>query len=121
MPRILIIDDDAQIRMMLSMTFEDAGYKVENAPDGKTGINLYKQKPADIVITDLIMPEKEGIETILELRQGFPDAKIIAISGGGKGFPGTYLDLAERLGAQLTFSKPFDVRDLLMAVKKILG
>ncbi len=78
------------------------------APDGKVALWIYKEKPADLIITDIIMPEKEGIETIMELKREFPDVKIIAISGGGKGDAGQYLDMAKKMGADNTLAKPFE-------------
>jgi len=83
MARILLIDDDAPVRRTLRKMLERQGYEVEEAPDGKAGLTLYQENPADLIITDLIMPEMEGIETIMELRRRFPDVKIIAMSGGG--------------------------------------
>ncbi len=120
MTRILIIDDEVQIRKMLRQLFEREGYEVFDASDGNEGLKLYRKNPADIVITDLVMPEKEGIETIKELYQEFPDVKIIAISGGGRIVPEHYLEIAKKFGAVRTFSKPFESKDLLMAVKELL-
>ena len=120
MGRILIIEDDAQIRKMLRRVLEDAGYEVEEAPDGLEGIELYRKKPADLVITDIVMPEKEGLETIIELRREFQDVKIIAISGGGRIRPEPYLQVAEGFGVEHVFTKPFDIRDLLAAVVKLV-
>lgn len=121
MPLILIIDDDNQVRGMLRQTLERAGYDVLDAPNGKEGIKLYRQDPADLVITDLIMPEKEGIETIIELRRDFPAVKIIAISGGGRNDPEEYLHMAKTLGAQRTFTKPFERKELLEAVRELIA
>ena len=83
MPRILIIDDERQIRELLRDILEDAGYDVAEAADGQEAIKIQRGEPADLIITDLIMPEKEGIETIRELKQSYPDVRIIAMSGGG--------------------------------------
>jgi len=121
MPLILIIDDDNKVRGMLRQTLERAGYDVLDAPDGKEGINLYRKDPVDLVITDLIMPEKEGIETIIELKRDFPDVKIVAISGGGQIDSEEYLHMAEKLGAQRTFTKPFELKELLEAVRELIG
>lgn len=120
MPLILIIDDDNHVRGMLRQTLERAGYDVLDAPNGKEGMNLYRQDPADLVITDLIMPEKEGIETIIELRREFPDVKIIAMSGGGIIEPETYLRMAKGLGAVRTLTKPIERKDLLEAVREFI-
>ena len=81
---------------------------------------FYRQKPADLIITDIVMPTKEGIEMIAELRQEFPDINIIAISGGGLGLAEDYLDWAQHLGAQLTFAKPVDLDELSEAVHNLI-
>lgn len=122
MKRILVIDDEEQVRSMLRMTLEDAGYEVEDAPDGDRGVRIFREKPTDVIITDILMPEKEGIETILELRRDFPGIKIIAISGGGRfRSPNTFLTMAEHFGASRTFSKPLRQRELLSAVRELAG
>ncbi len=120
MAHILIIDDEHQIRLMLRKLFESEGYKVTVASDGNEGIRRYHENPVDLIITDLIMPEKEGIETIWELKNKYPDVKIIAMSGGGKVKPEGYLHLAEQLGAIQTFSKPIRKEELLVAVKGLI-
>jgi len=121
MARILIIDDDVQILDMLRQTLECEGYEVVDATNGKEGIRLYRENPADLIITDIIMPEKEGIETIIELKRNFPDVKIIAISGGGRITPEGYLSMAKRLGANRTFEKPVERDELLAAVRELIG
>jgi len=120
MARILIIDDDTHVLVTLRKMLEREGFEVVMATDGKEGVECYREHPTDLIITDLIMPEKEGIETIMELRRDFPDAKIIAISGGARNNPATYLGLAENLGAQYIFSKPVDRKDFLKAVQDLL-
>lgn len=121
MASILIMDDDEQIRTMLRMLLEGSGYKVVEAHDGTQGIRLFREDPTDLIITDIIMPDKEGIETIMELKRDFPDVKIIAISGGGRSDPEEYLYLAKKLGAQRTIAKPFEKEDLLKAVRELVG
>ena len=120
MARILIVDDDHQFRKMLRMMLEKGGHEILEAPDGKVGVALYRKDPTDLIISDIFMPHQEGLQTIKELRQDFPDAKIIAISGGGrvKGFD--YLDDAELFGANRTLAKPFTSQDLLQAVGELL-
>jgi len=120
MPNILIIDDDNQFRTMLRKMVERNGYEVIEASDGKEGIELYRKNPTDLIITDLIMPEKDGIETIQELKKDFPDIKIIAISGGGRLGPQDYLHLAKMLGAQRTLTKPIELDELLKAIEELL-
>jgi len=121
MRRILVIDDDTQIQQMLRQMLEREGYEVVDALDGNEGIKLYRQLPADLIIIDIIMPGKEGISTIIEIRQDFPDAKIIAISGGGLIAPEVYLEMAERYGVCRTFSKPLDRKEFLDAIQELLG
>ena len=120
MRRILIVDDDTQFLQMLRQTLERAGYEVLEAPDGKQGIRLYRDEPTDLIITDIMMPKKEGSETIMELKRDFPDVKIIAVSGGGRVDPGHYLEIACRCGADRTFTKPFDRAELLEAIQQLL-
>jgi DNA-binding NtrC family response regulator len=120
MKRILIIDDEQQIRSMLRLMLERDGYEVVEAPDGSEGIKAYRQKPADLVITDLIMPNKDGIGMIIELQKEFPDVKIIAMSGGGLNKPEGYLKGAKKLGAACTLTKPIDREKMLRAVKNII-
>ena len=120
MARILIIDDEAMIRDLLVRILEREGYETVTASGGKDGIKIHRENPADLIITDLIMPEKEGIETIMELRRYFQDVKIIAMSGGGKIDPETYLQIAKTMGAIETIAKPFDLRELLKTVQELL-
>jgi len=120
MARILIIEDEDVVRQMLRDMLERAGHQVVEAPDGEKGIQLYRAEPTDLIITDIIMPKKEGVETIMELREEFPDVKVIAVSGGGRIGPTDYLEIAKRIGAARTFKKPFDRRELLKAVSELL-
>jgi len=121
MYRVLLADDDQQIRQMLKLTLERAGYEVVEAEDGNKAVRQYKQDSIDLVITDIVMPEKEGIETIMELRSIDPDVKIIAISGGGRINPEDYLNWARRFGVRHTFTKPVDREQLLEAMSELLG
>ncbi len=120
MARILIIDDEPQIRSMLTLMLEREGYEVVEAPDGVEGIKVYRQNPADLIITDLIMPNKDGIGMIIDLKKEFPDVKIIAMSGGGLNKPDGYLKGAKKLGAACTLTKPIDREKMLEAVRDIL-
>lgn len=119
MARILIIDDDVQFRSMLGQRLERAGYEVVEAPDGRMGMKAFRKEPVHLVITDIFMPEKEGLETIMALRRECPDVKIIAVSGGGRIGPQDYLVTARALGVQHAFSKPFDWREMLDAVREL--
>ena len=120
MARILIIDDESQIRSMLRLMLERAGYEIAEAPDGIDGIRQYRENPADLIITDLIMPNKDGIGMIIELKKEFPEVKIIAMSGGGVNRPEGYLDGAKKLGATRTLTKPIDRDEMLSAVIETL-
>jgi CheY-like chemotaxis protein len=119
--RILVIEDDNFVQSMLKQTFERAGYDVATAANGRIGLQLYRDNPFDVVVTDLIMPDMEGIETITHLRKNHPGVKIIAISGGGRNRPDDYLHLAQKLGAARTFSKPVDRQELLDAVQQLVS
>lgn len=121
MADILIIDDDAQLSAMLKQLLERQGYSVITASDGSKGIGLYRTEGARLIITDLIMPVKEGIETIAELVKDHPDVKIIAMSGGGRLKPDSYLNLAETFGAARSFTKPINREELLAAVAELLS
>jgi DNA-binding NtrC family response regulator len=120
MANILLIDDDDQFRKMLRQTLIKAGYSVSEASNGTEGIRSFRSEPADLVITDIVMPDKEGIETIMEMRQMAPSLNIIAISGGGRIGSASYLDLARKLGAVETFSKPINRKEILDTIAKIL-
>jgi len=117
---ILVIDDDENIRLLLRAILEPEGYRVLEASDGDKGVKEYQKNPTDLVITDLIMPGKEGIETIRDLRREFPNVKIIAVSGGGRIGPDSYLKMAKGVGALCTLSKPIDRSGLLDAVKEVM-
>jgi len=117
---ILVIDDDEPIRELLRAILEHEGYRVLEAQNGNEGLKRFTETPTDLVITDLIMPEKEGIETIRDLRRKFPGVKIIAVSGGGRIGPDSYLKMAKGVGALRTLSKPFDRTVLLKAVEEVI-
>ena len=120
MARILVIEDDNDVRESLRQVLEQVGYEVEEACDGEEGIERYREKQADLIITDIIMPKKEGIETITDLRVEFPDVKVIAISGGGRLGPEPYLELAKGFGANRIIMKPFTTTEILEAVQELL-
>ncbi len=121
MEKILLIEDDKDFSEMLSLMLEREGYEVECVENGIEGLQMIRKNHFDLVITDIIMPEKEGLETILEIRQIKPDSKIIAISGGGRSAAGSYLKTAEYFGAVKAFQKPFDKTEFLESVKNIIG
>ena len=112
--RLLIVDDDADMRLSLKLALEMAGYTAELAADGREALAIQQQRPADVLITDIFMPERDGLETITAFRQEFPRTRIIAMSGGGVRVGGTiYLDTAGAAGADATLRKPFDPKALL--------
>ena len=119
MDTILVIEDYEEFRVFLRDVLIDQGYKVLEAADGFQGLAQCRNNHVSVVITDIIMPDKEGIETIMELRRDFPDVNIIAISGGGCISPDDYLKSAKRAGAVKTFSKPFEIADMLIAVEQL--
>jgi CheY-like chemotaxis protein len=121
MPKILIIDDDAIVRQTLTKILGDAGYEVATAEDGLRGMAMFRSEQPDLVITDIIMPEQEGIQTIGEIRAAKPDAKIIAISGGGRIGNTDFLKIAQALGAMAVIPKPFDPDELLALVENCLA
>ena len=115
---ILVIDDEFEIRRLIVKMLKSEGYEVIEAADGEAGMDVIKAvKKIDILITDLIMPEKEGIEVIQEVKKIFPDIKILAISGGGRGDARNYLALAKAMGAHQVLKKPFIKHDLIKAIK----
>ena len=121
MARILVIEDDVAVRTVIRKMLVKDGHEVIEAPDGKVGINLFREDPADLIITDILMPEKEGIVTIMELRRDFPDVNILAISGGGTIASGDYLSLAKKIGATRTLPKPFKGKELIGVVQELLS
>lgn len=121
MSRILVIDDDTQFRGMLRQVLSREGYEVVEASNGKEGIALFRTEPTDLVISDILMPEQEGLQTIKELRREFPEVKIIAISGGGPSGTLNFLRAATLLGAHRTLWKPFDLDELRQVVREVLN
>ena len=120
MARILIIDDETDLRTTLRDILEAQGYEVIEASDGRQGLRHYLLAPMDLVITDLLMPEHEGMETIQAMRRVNPQVKIIAISGGGQTGRLDFLKAAAVLGAQRTLRKPFRQGELLAAVRELM-
>ena len=119
--KILVIDDDTAVRYTLKKILLNAGFEVLEAPDGKKGMQLFQLDRPDLVITDIIMPEQEGIETIIALKNTSPDAPIIAISGGGRIGNEDLLRMATRLGADAILHKPFGEAELVNVVKAKLA
>lgn len=120
MARILIIDDDADFCILFQEIFEHAGYEVVVAHNGHEGVACYQKVSIDLVITDILMPEQEGLETITALQRINPQVKIIAISGGGQTGTRDFLYVAAALGAQRTLRKPISRQELLEAVRELM-
>ena len=121
MAQILIIDDEENVRAAIVQILESEGHAAIEAADGEKGIQKFRETPVDLVITDILMPEKEGLETISELRKIAPDVKVIAMSGGGRLQHVDFLEVAERLGACKTLKKPFQIEQLCNAVNGCLA
>jgi two-component system chemotaxis response regulator CheY len=118
--RILIIDDEASIRRPLQILLERAGHEVVSAANGSEAVRLWRRRAGDMVITDIHMPEKNGLEAIIELRQIAPETRILAMSGGDLNTRVDVLGNATLLGAVHTISKPFTLTEMLQAVERVL-
>lgn len=121
MSAILLVDDESDVREMIRVSLEKNKYTVIEACNGKEAIAKFKPSLVDVVITDILMPEEDGLEVIMKLKELKPEIKIIAISGGGKAGPNNYLSLARALGADFSFGKPFSVKELLLRVRELTG
>jgi len=121
MARILVIDDNDEFRELFRIMLEKSGYEVVEAGDGEEALKLYERQPADLVVSDIIMPGKEGVSTMVELRRRYPGVKIIAMSGGGFEGPDEYLESARLVGGAVrVFAKPFKFDQMLEAIKEEL-
>ena len=121
MATILVIDDDTTARTVIVEMLTENGHQTVEARDGGEGLELFNEGKFDIVITDIIMPNVEGIETIIKLKKMRPAVNIIAVSGGGRISAVNHLSLAEKFDVNKTLAKPFKKDDLLKAVDEILG
>jgi len=120
MPGVLIVEDDKELREMISISLTRRKLTVIEAINGKEAIIHFKPSITDLVVTDLIMPEEDGLKVIMKLKELKPSLKIIAISGGGKAGPGSYLNLAKALGADAIYSKPFSINELISKIEELL-
>ena len=120
MATILVIDDDVEVRRMMNRVLSQTGHVVHEAANGRLGIDACRIHRPSIVITDILMPEQEGIETIRTLRREWPETRIIAVSGGGYSHNMLFLDMARQLGADTALPKPFRAAELLDAVNQLL-
>jgi len=118
---ILVIDDDPELRRTMRRILERGGHSVREAEHGLAGLQMVEAERPDLVVTDLLMPEKEGIETIVELRERFPDIGIVAVSGAGGTDEGGPLVDAELFGADATLPKPFSVDTFLETIEAVLA
>jgi len=121
MGRILVIEDDEIMNSMIVQLLSEAGYEAVGSENGSRGLALLETRPFDLIITDIIMPEKEGLETIFAIRKRNKSLPIIAVSGGGKLGPEHYLHLAKHFGAEFTFQKPFQNELFLNAVRRCIA
>lgn len=121
MPSVLVVDDQDQVRQLIRETLEQAGYEVEEARDGKEGLDRYRARSTDLVIMDILMPDQDGLETIMTLRREFPETRVIAMTGGSDTIGIlNFLDVAKMLGARRTLQKPFELKVLLDTVAEEL-
>ena len=120
MARILLIDDDDSVRTTLCLTLTHHGHTVIEARNGKEGLDRFADAGADLVITDIVMPEKEGFEVLMELRKERPPVKIIAISDGGRQSAASYLKTAKFMGAAKVLAKPISNAALMAAINELL-
>jgi CheY-like chemotaxis protein len=121
MLRILVIDDEPLLRSTVVTILTRAGFGVEEAPDGAAGIAMFHKNQPDMVITDLFMPNRDGIEVVMELKRSYPHTKILAMTGGGQMQMMELASAAKSLGATHILYKPFDKESLLGAVNTVLG
>ncbi|RKZ17352.1 response regulator [bacterium] len=120
MASILIIEDDNEVREFLESVLTRAGYQTHTAANGREGVQVFRTGNFDLVITDIIMPEKDGIETIMDMKRERSDLRVLAISGGGRAEPDNYLESARLLGADATMKKPFTNQEIIATVKQLL-
>lgn len=119
--RVLIVDDHEDLRTMLQVWLQAEGYEVDVAPDGLTALELLQRNPVDLVVTDLCMPETDGIEMIVELKKRFAHIPIIAMSGWTSTGSVDYLQVAREIGARKTLKKPFEPVELSKLVRELIG
>jgi CheY-like chemotaxis protein len=121
MHRVLVIDDEPALRKLMRRVLETSGYTVFEADNGRTGMALVEKERPNAVVCDILMPEKEGIETIRDIRRLYPEVKILAMSGGGITHNLKFLDVAQKFGAHAALSKPFRASDLADTMNSLLA
>ncbi len=119
--KLLVVDDDEALRVFLRKVLERAGHTVLVAGNGREALRLLEREPVDGMISDMIMPECEGVETLLAVRKRFPALRVVAISGGGRLTPSDLLTLAQAAGARKTLAKPFTAEELLAVVNEVMA
>ncbi len=120
MSHILVVDDEPQVRAMLSVMLQQEGYQVTEAEDGEAALQIARSTPVDLIILDLLMPGKEGLETLMAFRKEKDAPKIIAVSGGSRTIGTDFLPAAIKLGACRSFRKPFRCEELLLAIRELV-
>lgn len=115
---VLLVDDEPALRKACRLMLEKAGHSVDVAENGHNALDCLRSATYDVLLTDIIMPDKEGIELIIEVRQSHPNLPIIAMSGGGRVDARNYLGMAEKLGCAAVIEKPFTREELLLAVRQ---
>lgn len=120
-PLICVIDDDASVRHTLCAQLTAAGFQTVEAGEGTTGLQIIKTRRPAVAIVDIIMPEREGLSTIQEIRDEYPDTRILAISGGGIGDADRYLQFAQSLGADDTMMKPLRTAEFIERVNRLIA
>ena len=121
MSTVLVVDDDKTLRVLLRRILEGEGYRVVEAADGNQALGVFRQEQPDLVISDIIMPDRDGIETMIVMKAEKPGTKVLAISGGGRIHATDLLALAPRAGADDTLDKPFRPAELLKRVDSLIG
>lgn len=120
MPAILIIDDDDAVRLLLEDALTENGFDVVSAPSGVEGVEIAQTEHVDVVITDILMPDKDGLETLMELKKSCPHIKVLVISGSGEFLENSFLEMANKLGADASLAKPLDIKQLISTVSDLV-
>ncbi len=121
MAHIVVVEDNADLRLIVAHILKGAGHSVTEASDGSEILEILAKQPADLVLTDIVMPNQEGIQTIVQIRRHYPNLKIIGMSSGGSEGDGHYLEMAREFGAHATLAKPFSKGKLLEVVDALIG
>ncbi len=119
--RVLVVDDNPDTRSLVKLVLERAGFEAQVAADGQRALDLQRERPADVLITDIFMPESDGIELIARFKSGFPQVKIIAMSGGGHVSKKDYLPVAKEIGADGVLQKPFAAETLVRMLRELVA